>query len=133
MSDNLSLKILNSSLKNSSLFDGFGSSPLFQSFVAEKITDSEKKIIGAAICYQAYSTWKGKYIYLDDIIVTETERRSGAGTLLFDRVIEYARSVDANQLRWHVLNWNTPAINFYKKYSCTFDEEWITCKIEKRI
>ena len=109
------------------LKNGFGEQPLFKSFVAE----NENRIIGTAICYTAYSTWKGKYIYLDDIVVTETERNTGAGRLLFDAVLNHAKSIGANQLRWHVLNWNEPAINFYKKYSCSFDEEWITCKIEK--
>lgn len=109
------------------LKDGFGEHPLFKAFVAEK----ENKIIGTAICYHAYSTWKGRYIYLDDLIVTESERKTGAGTLLFEAVFNYAKSKKANQLRWHVLDWNDPAISFYKKYPCTFDEEWITCKIEK--
>ncbi|GDX53090.1 N-acetyltransferase [Bacteroidota bacterium] len=109
------------------LKDGFGEYPLFNAFIAEK----ENKIIGTAICYLAYSTWKGRYIYLDDLIVTETERKTGAGTLLFEAVFNYAKSINSNQLRWHVLDWNEPAISFYKKYPCTFDEEWITCKIEK--
>lgn len=109
------------------LHDGFGEHPLFKAFVAEK----ENKIIGTAICYLAYSTWKGRYIYLDDLIVTASERKTGAGTLLFEEVFNYAKSIKANQLRWHVLDWNEPAISFYKKYPCTFDEEWITCKVEK--
>lgn len=109
------------------LMDGFGEHPIFKAFVAEK----ENKIIGTAICYLAYSTWKGRYIYLDDLIVTANERKTGAGTLLFESVFNYAKSIKANQLRWHVLDWNEPAISFYKKYPCTFDEEWITCKIEK--
>ncbi len=109
------------------LNDGFGEHPLFKAFIAE----NENGIVGMALCYQAYSTWKGKYIYLDDLIVTETERKSGAGTLLFEAVYNYSKTLNANQLRWHVLNWNEPAISFYKKYPCTFDEEWITCKIEK--
>ncbi|MEI7801830.1 MAG: GNAT family N-acetyltransferase [Bacteroidota bacterium] len=109
------------------LNDGFGEHPLFKAFVAEK----ENQVIGTAICYTAYSTWKGKYIYLDDIVVTASERKTGAGTLLFEAILNFAKNVKANQLRWHVLDWNEPAISFYKKYPCTFDEEWITCKIEK--
>ncbi len=109
------------------LKDGFDNQPLFNAFVAEK----ENKIIGAAICFIAYSTWKGKYIYLDDLIVTASERKTGAGTLLFEAVLNFAKSIKANQLRWHVLDWNDSAISFYKKYPCTFDKEWITCKIEK--
>ena len=109
------------------LKDGFGQHPLFYAFVAER----ENKIIGTAICFTAYSTWKGKYIYLDDLIVTASERKTGAGTLLFEAVLNFAINLKANQLRWHVIDWNEPAISFYKKYPCTFDQEWITCKIEK--
>ncbi len=100
--------------------------PAFDFLVAE-----EKGIItGAAVFYHAYSTWKGRYIYLDDIIVTEAKRRSGTGTLLFERLLKIAASSGARQLRWHVLEWNTPAISFYKKYKVSFDGEWITCKLE---
>jgi len=109
------------------LKEGFGEHPLFKAFIAE----NETGIIGMALCYQAYSTWKGMYIYLDDLIVTESARKSGAGTLLFEAVYNYSKTLNANQLRWHVLDWNEPAISFYKKYPCTFDEEWITCKVEK--
>lgn len=118
-------QVINS--ENAMLKDGFGLQPLFKAFIAE----NETGIIGMALCYQAYSTWKGKYIYLDDLIVTESARKSGAGTLLFEAVYNYSKTLNANQLRWHVLDWNEPAISFYKKHPCTFDEEWITCKIEK--
>jgi GNAT superfamily N-acetyltransferase len=80
-----------------------------------------EKIIGMALYYTAYSTWKGRYIYLDDLIVTEKHRRSGAGKLLFDAVLAETKREGANQLRWHVLEWNTPAINFYKKYNASLD------------
>ncbi len=109
------------------LKDGFGSDKIFYSFVAE----TENKIIGMAVFYFAYSTWKGRHVYLDDLIVNENYRRSGAGKLLFDAVYQFAKEHNANQLRWHVLDWNKPAINFYKKYPVTFDPTWITCKIEK--
>ena len=107
--------------------DGFGEDAVFRFLVAE----SEKKIIGIALYYTAYSTWKGKYIYLDDLIVTEKLRRSGTGKLLFDALVKETQREGANQLRWHVLEWNTPAINFYKKYNATLDPEWITGKLEK--
>ena len=68
------------------LQDGFGDQPIFKAFVAEK----ENKIIGTAICYLAYSTWKGRYIYLDDLIVTESERKTGAGTLLIEAVLNFS-------------------------------------------
>ena len=107
--------------------DGFGDNAVFRFLVAE----SEGKIIGMALYYTAYSTWKGRYIYLDDLIVTEKQRRSGAGKLLFDALVKEAKREGANQLRWHVLEWNTPAINFYKKYNASLDPEWITGKLEK--
>ena len=107
--------------------DGFGENAVYKFHVAE----ADGKIIGMALYYTAYSTWKGRYIYLDDLIVTEKHRRSGAGKLLFDAVLAEAKREGANQLRWHVLEWNTPAINFYKKYNASLDPEWITGKLEK--
>ena len=107
--------------------DGFGENPVFRFLVAE----AEDKIIGIALYYTAYSTWKGKYIYLDDLIVTEKLRRSGTGKLLFDALLKEAKREGANQLRWHVLEWNTPAIEFYKKYSAGLDPEWIMGKLTK--
>lgn len=108
-------------------FEQYWNEDIFRAHVVEEAGG----IIGTAIYYTAYSTWKGKIIYLDDIIVTESMRRSGAGKLLFDAVIEHCREVGANQLRWHVLEWNEPAINFYKKYGAALDEEWIQGKLER--
>lgn len=106
--------------------DGWGKDgPQFMCFVAE----NENGVIGMALFHKAYSTWKGRYIYLDDLIVEEKQRGKGIGKLLFDAVIEYCRKNDAKQLRWHVLNWNEPAINFYKKYGASLDPEWITGKL----
>lgn len=107
--------------------DGFGKNSIYNFHVAEL----DGKIIGMALYYTAYSTWKGRYIYLDDLIVTEKHRRSGAGKLLFDAVLTTAKKNGANQLRWHVLEWNTPAINFYKKYDASLDPEWITGKLSR--
>jgi GNAT superfamily N-acetyltransferase len=107
--------------------DGFGEQAVYRFLVAE----TSGKIIGMALYYTAYSTWKGRYIYLDDLIVTEKHRRSGAGKLLFDEVLREAKLEGANQLRWHVLEWNEPAINFYKKYNAFLDPEWITGKLTK--
>lgn len=111
------------------LKDGFGEYPLFNAFIAEK----ENKIIGTAICYLAYSTWKGRYIYLDDLIVTETERKTGAGTLLFEAVFNYAKSINSNQLRWHVLDWNEPAISFYKNILAHLTKNGLPVKLKKKI
>lgn len=105
--------------------DGFQEHPLFHAHVAE----ADGKIVGIALYYIAYSTWKGKYVYLDDLIVTEAFRRHRVGKRLFDACLQFAHEQQANQLRWHVLNWNTSAIKFYEKYNCSFDDEWITCKL----
>ncbi|MBK6481977.1 MAG: GNAT family N-acetyltransferase [Chitinophagaceae bacterium] len=107
--------------------DGFSGHPSFFAHVAEL----EGAIVGVAIYYKAYSTWKGNYIYLDDIIITAEMRGKGIGKKLFDAVGAFAKDCNANLLRWHVLEWNEPAINFYKKYDATLDPEWITCKLKK--
>lgn len=109
------------------LRDGFGNSPCFRLLVAE----TEGQIAGMAIYFIKYSTWKGKGVYLDDIVVREHLRGKGIGKKLFDAVIADSRALNANQLHWQVLNWNEPAIGFYKKYSATFDEEWINCKMNR--
>ena len=111
--------------ETSMLKDGFGEEKIYDAIVA--VMDG--KVVGLAIFYTAYSTWKGKYVYLDDFVVTESCRRFGIGKKLFDEVIRIARETGAHLLRWHVLNWNTPAINFYKKYQATFDPDWVTCKL----
>ena len=86
-------------------------------------------MIGIALYYTKYSTWKGRCIYIDDIIVTESRRREGIGKKLFEEVIAVAKKMKVRKLEWQVLNWNQQAINFYKKYSTVFDNEWINCKI----
>ena len=106
--------------------DGFGKEKTYDCFVAE----SEKnKIVGIALYYTKYSTWKGRCIYLDDIIVTEKMRGHGIGKLLFEKVILESKKMKVRKLEWQVLDWNKPAINFYKKYSTVFDSEWINCKL----
>ena len=107
--------------------DGFGENAIFKFIVAE--VDNE--VIGMALYYWKYSTWKGKGIYLDDIVVTEKFRRKGIGKLLMDEIIKIAAREKANKLEWQVLDWNEPAINFYKKYNVEFDGEWINCKLTK--
>lgn len=106
--------------------DGFGKKKIFNCFVAET---PENKITGIALFYTKYSTWKGKCIFLDDIIVTESARGKGIGKKLFEAVIEVAKKMKVRKLEWQVLNWNEPAISFYKKYSTVFDNEWINCKL----
>ncbi len=107
--------------------DGFGANPIYGLFVAE----NERGIIGISIYYWRYSTWKGKRLYLEDIIVTEKERGSGIGKLLFDRTMQHALDENCTGMLWQVLEWNEPAINFYKKYyNAKLDGEWINCSLE---
>jgi GNAT superfamily N-acetyltransferase len=107
--------------------DGFGPRPYFEALVAE---DEAAQVVGAAVFYFGYSTWKGKLCYLDDLIVTETHRRKGIGTALLEHLEAYAREQQARQLRWHVLDWNQPAIDFYHKINgLDMDAEWITCRL----
>jgi GNAT superfamily N-acetyltransferase len=108
------------------LVDGFGDQPLFGAFVA--IQDGN--IIGTAIYYYRYSTWKGKRLYLEDIVVTEAKRGIGAGKLLFETVLEKAKESSCSGVMWQVLDWNESAIEFYKKYGTEFDDSWVNCNID---
>ena len=108
--------------------DGFGEKPLFEFFVAE---DEKDGIVGIAFFYVGYSTWKGKMVYLDDLVITQTWRRKGIGSLLMDRLIQHSKEIGAQQLRWHVLDWNTPAIRMYEKMNAELDGEWVTCKLDR--
>jgi len=104
---------------------GFGSDKIFDFYVAEK----NNTIVGIAIYYYKYSTWKGKCLFLEDIIVTESQRGKGIGKLLFNKVIEVAKETTVRRMEWQVLDWNKPAIDFYKKHDPTLDGEWINCKL----
>ena len=106
--------------------DGFGPNPIYGFFVAE----NENGIIGLALYYWRYSTWKGKRLFLEDIIVTEKERGKGAGKLLFDRTMQHTLDEKCSGMMWQVLDWNEPAITFYKKFGSKLDEEWINCSLE---
>ena len=105
--------------------DGFGLSPAFQCLVAE----NENKIVGFALYFNKYSTWRGKCIYLEDLCVSEKFRQKGIGSLLFDEVLKIAKEQNMKRLEWQVLEWNTPAIEFYKKYDANLDSEWINGKL----
>ncbi|MBA4144931.1 MAG: GNAT family N-acetyltransferase [Azospira oryzae] len=107
--------------------DGFGANPIFGFFVAEE----QNRIIGLSLYYWRYSTWKGKRLYLEDIIVTESERGRGIGKLLFDRTMQHALDENCSGMLWQVLDWNEPAINFYKKYGSKMDGEWINASLER--
>jgi GNAT superfamily N-acetyltransferase len=104
---------------------GFGKQPVWWAFVAEV----DERIVGFALYYIRYSTWKGQAMYLEDILITNEMRGKGIGKLLFDRLIEEAREKKFNRIIWQVLDWNEPAINFYKKYDAEFDDRWINCSI----
>ena len=105
---------------------GFGQNPVWWAFVAEE----NGIVAGFALYYIRYSTWKGQRMYLEDILVTEKSRGKGLGKLLMDRLIEEAREKKLNAIVWQVLEWNEPAINFYKKYNADFDPEWINCSLD---
>lgn len=104
---------------------GFGSDKVFEFFVAEQAGD----IVGIALYYYKYSTWKGKCLFLEDLIVTEQFRRYGLGSKLFDEVVQVAKQQQVRRMEWQVLEWNEPAINFYKKYNAVLDPEWINGKL----
>ncbi|MBK0404255.1 GNAT family N-acetyltransferase [Adhaeribacter sp. BT258] len=108
--------------------DGFGKNPIFKFFVAE----NEVGIIGIAIYFTAYSTWKGKTIYLEDLVVTEKYRRFGIGKKLFDAVARKAEKLGAKRFAWQVLEWNEPAIKFYQKAKANLDPEWINCRMNDK-
>ncbi len=106
--------------------DGFGPDHIYGLLVAEK----GNKIVGYSIYYYRYSTWKGKRLFLEDILVTKKERGTGAGKELFERTIDIAKQENCTGMMWQVLDWNEPAINFYKKYSTKFDDKWVNCHID---
>jgi GNAT superfamily N-acetyltransferase len=101
--------------------DGFGSNAAYKAFVAE----GEGAILGMAVYYIKYSTWKGKCVFLEDLMVSQQYRRYGVGAKLFDAVVKAAKEMGVRKMDWQVLDWNEPAINFYKKYNTVFSDEWL--------
>lgn len=106
---------------------GFGEHPVYWALVAEL----NGVIVGFALYYIRYSTWKGPRMYLEDLLVTEEHRGKKIGSMLFDALIREAREKKFRGIAWQVLNWNEPAISFYKKYGASFGSEWINCAIEE--
>ncbi len=106
--------------------DGFGDNPLYHAFVA----DIEGEIIGFAITYYRYSTWKGRCLYLEDLIVTENYRNKGIGQKLFDCCIDFGKKNNCKKMIWQVLDWNQPAIDFYNKNNAQLDNGWINGSLD---
>jgi GNAT superfamily N-acetyltransferase len=107
---------------------GFGKKPVWKAFVAEL----DGKIVGFALYYIRYSTWKGCRLYLEDFLVTEACRGLGIGKLLFDKIILEAKEMGFNGMTWQVLDWNEPALNFYKKYEAGVEAGWLNGSLSKQ-
>ncbi|GAB4131257.1 MAG: GNAT family N-acetyltransferase [Bacteroidia bacterium] len=105
--------------------DGFGHQPLFYAFVAEQ----NHEIVGMALYYIKYSTWKGPCVFLEDIVVTKSKRRFGIGKMLFDAVLNETKSRKARRMEWQVLDWNEPAIQFYRQYNPQVLGEWLNYRL----
>ncbi len=105
--------------------DGFGEHPIFHCFIAER----ENNILGIALYYIKYSTWKGPCVFLEDIIVTQSERRSGIGKMLFEEVMKASKERGARRMEWQVLDWNEPAKKFYEKYHPMILKEWMNYRL----
>ena len=108
--------------------DGFNKNPLFWTILAE----IKSEVVGMAFYYIRYSTWDGKIFYLEDFVVKESFRRLGIGTLLFEECVRVTKKINANGMAWQVLNWNQPAINFYKKYNAELKNDWTNGKLHKK-
>lgn len=108
--------------------DGFGAVPLFHTFVAEQDGD----IIGMALFYYRYSTWKGRTIHLEDLIVKESKRGTGAGSALYKEVIKFAKADGVHRVEWVVLNWNTHAIQFYERSGAAILQDWLTVQMDEK-
>lgn len=102
------------------LIDGFKENPIFYCIVAEE----NQTVVGMSFLYIRYSTWKGRVLYLEDLVVKENYRNKGIGTQLMNSTIEFAKLNGFKRIQWQVLNWNADAIRFYTKFNAQFDEEW---------
>ncbi|PWB20039.1 GNAT family N-acetyltransferase [Flavobacterium sp. HTF] len=107
--------------------DGFGESPLFHVFVAE----TEGEIVGIALYYYRYSTWKGKTIHLEDLIVKEKMRGTGLGSALYAEIMKQGKKDNVRRVEWNVLDWNTPAVNFYKNSGAKILDGWQVVQMDE--
>ena len=108
--------------------DGFGENPLFHCFVSEV----EDQIVGIALVYARYSTWKGSVVHLEDLIVKGNMRGSGIGSALLSRVVEYAHSLGVKRVSWEVLDWNEPAIKFYESKGANVMRDWNVVQLNQQ-
>ena len=112
--------------------DGFGEKPLFNVFVAEiEDESSNKEIVGIALYYYRYSTWKGKTIHLEDLIVKEKMRGTGLGSALYAEIMKQGKKDNVRRVEWNVLAWNTPAVNFYKNSGARILEDWQVVQMDE--
>ena len=107
--------------------DGFDGHPHYYLLVAEE----KGEIIGICFYFIRYSTWKGKVLFLEDFVVKEEYRRKGIGGMLFEETIRIANKENMDGLHWQVLDWNTPALNFYKKYNASISSAWLNGRLDK--
>lgn len=106
---------------------GFGVQPLFHCLVAEV----ENQVVGMALYYERFSTWKGPTLHLEDLIVTENSKNQGIGTQLYAAFIRQAYDQGVARIEWNVLDWNRPAVNFYEKSGATVLHEWSTVQMHR--
>jgi GNAT superfamily N-acetyltransferase len=116
--------------------DGFGPVPLFHVFVAEIEDDSNdneqsKQIVGIALYYYRYSTWKGKTIHLEDLVVKESMRGTGLGYALYSEILKQGKKDQVRRVEWNVLDWNTPAIEFYEKSGAKVLRDWHVVQMDE--
>jgi GNAT superfamily N-acetyltransferase len=107
--------------------DGFGETPSYRFLVAEE----KNKIIGLSFFWIRYSTWKGKFLFLEDFVIKKEYKRQGIGSKLFEATINICKKENLNGMTWQVLDWNTPAIKFYKKYTADISNDWLNGKLTK--
>ena len=107
--------------------EGYGNNPLFHCFVAEL----DKKIVGIALVYYRFSTWKGRTIHLEDLIVSESHRGTGIGMALYKKVMEFADDNKVKRVEWNVLDWNTNAIEFYENTGAHILDDWRVVQMSK--
>jgi len=108
--------------------DGFGTAPKFQCFIAE----SSEEVLGIALVYPRYSTWKGEVLHLEDLIVSEKARGKGLGGLLLTEVIKYGNNLGVKRISWEVLDWNTPAIDFYEHIGANVMRDWHVVQLNEQ-